>query len=170
MTLPMYFRDNGSDRGNLDVGDTITVASFNPMSYFSPSSVFSLSSLLPSYLVSAASPPEQQAKSSEPRLEREESEESGKCPGTEQVSSHSADTPAEAKYNSELNNQHSKVFLFTSYFFLTNNDDRLKWKMSSFLKKTLRLNWMRRRPQNVISSHLHSRKSRQCWRRISNRQ
>ena len=94
------------------------MASFNPISYFSPTSVFALSTFLPSYLVNPAVPqpePEQAPPvSSEPRLELEGSEESRVSLRTEEVSINSADTQTEDKVSKELNNQHSEVFVFSS--------------------------------------------------------
>ena len=90
------------------------MASFNPMSYFSPTSVFSLSTFLPSYLVTVPVPqPEPHHapdETSEPRLEPDESEESGTSLRTEEVSLLSADTQTEDKPSAELNSQHSEVF------------------------------------------------------------
>ena len=95
------------------------MASFNPMSYFSPTSVFSLSTFLPSYLVTSTltqpEPQQTRAKNSDARLGPDESEESG--------DSRRTDTEAEAKGSSELNNQHSQVFLFTSSSFLYKYDE-----------------------------------------------
>ena len=80
------------------------MASFNPMSYLSPTSVFSF---LPSYLTAAV--PQPPAQSSEPKLEATESEESGESLRTEEVSVYSADIQAEDKVSKELNNQQSEV-------------------------------------------------------------
>ena len=118
------------------------MASFNPMSYFSPTSVFSISSFLPTYLVTAAEPqpePHQSpGETSEPRLEPDESKESGESLKTKEVSFQGED------------NQNSEVFLFlallTYFSYKYNADDRLKLKLISSLKKTPRRSWRRPRP------------------------
>ena len=125
------------------------MASYNPMSYFSPASVFSLSTFLPSYLVAAPEPqPEPPAETSEPEPEPDESEESGDSRRTEEVSLHSTDTQTEDKVNAELNNQNSEVFLALLTYFSSkyNDNDRLKLKLFSSLKKTPRVSWRRQRP------------------------
>ena len=116
LIIVLFSRENGPDRDNVDVEDSVNLASFNPMSYFSPTSVFALSAFLPSYLGTPTLP-----KSSQPRPEPEESEESEDSLRTEEVSIHSTDTQAEAKGSPELNNQHSEVFLVTSSYFLFTN-------------------------------------------------
>ena len=89
--------------------------SFNPMSYFSPTSVFSF---LPSYLTATVPQPEPTqppAETSEPKLERKESEESGDSLRTEEVSIYSSEIQAEHKASADLNSQQSEVFLFSSF-------------------------------------------------------
>ena len=89
------------------------------MSYFSPTSVFSLSTFLPSYLVAAPVPqPESRQtpdETTEPRPEPDEDEESAASLRTEEVALISADTQAEDKPSAELDEQHSEVFLIYLY-------------------------------------------------------
>ena len=116
--------------------------SFNPMSYFSPTSVFSF---LPSYLTATVPQPEPTqppAETPEPKLERKESEESGDSLRTEEVSIYSAEIQAEHK--ADLNSQQSEVFLFSSFEFTNiskNNHDNDRLERFSLLKKNPRVIW-----------------------------